>query len=96
MFKGESDNLMHVKILLSKHFPHLIDYSSILCIIFNIGNLYLTKIHLKFSIFANYLPFSNKYILKIMANTIRIKKGLNINLAGEAKKEISSAPNGEM
>lgn len=31
----------------------------------------------------------NKHILYIMANTIRIKKGLNINLIGEAKKEIS-------
>ena len=32
----------------------------------------------------------NKYILYIMANTIRIKKGLNISLIGEAKKEISA------
>ncbi len=31
-----------------------------------------------------------KFILYIMANTIRIKKGLNINMIGEAKKEISS------
>ncbi len=50
----------------------------------------MAKIHLNFSIFANYLPFSNKYILYIMANTIRIKKGLNINLVGEAKREISA------
>ncbi len=50
----------------------------------------LIKIHLNFSIFVDYLPFSNKYILNIMANTIRIKKGLNINLVGEAKKEISA------
>ncbi len=52
--------------------------------------MFLNKIHLNFSIFANYLPFSNKHILNIMANTIRIKKGLNINLVGEAKKEISA------